>query len=167
MIALYVTDAGVGNEAFIGVLASAATIATAVGSFIFGPVYKRMKTAVYLPALFVIALCFILMGFFPSTGVTIVCVVLAGFMWPFYFCYFYVRVTEIAPASKAGTATSIVAFSDGLAATGSSYLLTGLIGVTGTTAVAVWPTFGVILIVVGIISAIYVATHFKKQAAAK
>ena len=167
MIALYVTDAGVGNEAFIGVLASAATIATAVGSFIFGPVYKRMKTAVYLPALFVIALCFILMGFFPSTGVTIVCVVLAGFMWPFYFCYFYVRVTEIAPASKAGTATSIVAFSDGLAATGSSYLLTGLIGVTGTTAVAVWPTFGVILIVVGIISASYVATHFKKQAAAK
>ena len=167
MIALYVTDAGVGNEAFIGVLASAATIATSVGSFIFGPVYKRMKTAVYLPALFVIALCFILMGFFPSTGVTIVCVVLAGFMWPFYFCYFYVRVTEIAPASKAGTATSIVAFSDGLAATGSSYLLTGLIGVTGTTAVAVWPTFGVILIVVGIISAIYVATHFKKQAAAK
>ena len=60
-----------------------------------------------------------------------------------------------------------MAFSDGLAATGSSYLLTGLIGVTGTTAVAVWPTFGVILIVVGIISAIYVATHFKKQAAAK
>jgi hypothetical protein len=79
-------------------------------------------------------------------------VVVAGLAWPFYFCYFYTRATELVPVSKAGTATSIVALSDGLAATVSSYALTGLMGATGATAVEVWPTFGVVLFAVAIIS---------------
>lgn len=155
MIAVYVVDAGVGDEAFIGMLASAGTIATAVASIIFGAVYKRMKNFVYVPALFIMAACFIVMGFFPSPVTTILGVVVAGFFWPFYFCYFYVRATELVPASKGGTATSIVAFSDGLAAAGSSYLLTGLVGATGMTAVGVWPIMGYALIAVAVVSVIY------------
>lgn len=163
MIAVYVVDAGVGDEAFIGMLASAGTIATAVASLIFGAVYKRMKNFVYIPATIIIGICFIAMGFFPNPVVTVVCVVVAGFFWPFYFCYFYVRVTELVPASKAGTATSIVAFSDGLAATGSSYLLTGIVGATGMTAVQAWPIFGYVLIVVAIISLVYVLSTRKNN----
>ncbi len=161
MIAVYVMDAGVGDEAFIGMLASAGTIATAVASIIFGAVYKRMKNFVYVPALFVMAACFIVMGFFPNPATTIAGVVVAGFFWPFYFCYFYVRATELVPASKGGTATSIVAFSDGLAATGSSYLLTGLVGATGMSAVQAWPVMGYILIAVAIVSVIYLLAFRK------
>ena len=155
MIAVYVVDAGVGDEAFIGMLASAGTIATAVASLIFGAVYKRMKNFVYIPATIIMGTCFIAMGFFPNPAVTVVCVVGAGVFWPFYFCYFYVRVTELVPASKAGTATSIVAFSDGLAATGSSYLLTGIVGATGLTAVQAWPIFGYVLIAVAVVSLVF------------
>lgn len=154
MVAVYVVDAGVGDEAFIGMLASAGTIATAVSSLVFGAVYKRMKNWVYVPALFAMAVSFIGMGFAPSPAMAIGGVVLAGLAWPFYFCYFYVRATELVPASKGGTATSIVAFSDGLAATGSSYLLTGLIGATGMTAAQIWPVFGYGLIAVAIVSII-------------
>lgn len=167
MISLYVTDAGVGDEAFTGMLSSVGTIATAIASLIFGTVYKKMKNKVYLPALLVIALCFVAMGFVPNPIVTIACVAIAGFMWPFYFCYFYTRCTELVPASKAGTATSIVALSDGLAAAGCSYLLTGLMGGLNTTAVAVWPIFGVVLIIVLAVTLVWVAATSKKQAGTK
>ena len=165
MIALFVTDAGAGDEAFIGMLASAGTIACAVGSFLFGFAYKRLKNAVYLPALFIMGACFLAMAFVPSAGVITACVVVAGFFWPFYFCYFYTRCTELAPASRAGTATSIVAVSDGLAAAGCSYALTGLMGTMGATSVQVWPIFGVILVIMGVISCVWFIATRKKAAA--
>ncbi len=167
MIALFVVEAGVGDEAYIGMLASASTVAAAIGSFAFGPVYARMKNAVYLPALFIMGLCFIAMALAPSATVTVICVVVAGFFWPFYFCFFYTRATELVPASRAGTATSIVAVSDGAAAAGCSYLLTGLMGATGMTSVAIWPAFGVTLIVVGVISCLWFFATRKKSAVKK
>lgn len=165
MISLYVTDAGVGDEAFTGMLSSVGTIATAVSSLAFGLMYKKFKNAVYLPALFVMAACFLAMAFFPNPVVTVASVAIAGLVWPFYFCFFYTRCTELVPASKAGTATSIVAVSDGLAAAGCSYLLTGMMGATGGTSVSVWPAFGIILLVVGVVSCIwFVATRKKNDA---
>ena len=163
MIALFVTDAAAGDEAFIGMLASAGTIACAVGSFLFGFVYKRMKNAVYLPALFIMGACFLAMAFMPSAGMITACVVIAGLFWPFYFCFFYTRCTELAPASRAGTATSIVAVSDGLAAAACSYALTGLMGATGSNSIQVWPVFGIILIIVGVISCIWFFATRKKN----
>lgn len=164
MMALFVADSGVGDEAFTGMLASVGTIATAIGSFVFGGAYKKLKNAVYLPALFVMGVCFVAMGLFPNPAVTIACVAIAGFFWPFYFCFFYTRCTELVPASKAGTATSIVALSDGLAATGCSYLLTGLISATGLTSVALWPTFGIVLFIVGAVSIVWFVATRKKNA---
>lgn len=165
MIALFVVDAEAGDEAFIGMLASAGTIACAVGSFLFGFAYKRMKNAVYLPALFIMGACFLAMAFMPSAGVITACVIIAGLFWPFYFCYFYTRCTELAPASRAGTATSIVAVSDGLAAAACSYVLTGLMGAMGANSIQVWPIFGVILIIVGVISCIWYFATLKKNVA--
>lgn len=162
MIAVYVTDAGVGDEAFIGMITSIATICTAVTSVLFGVFYKKMKNFVYVPAMIVLGIVFICMGLFPSTVMTVIGVAVGGLVWPFYFCYFYVRVAELVPASKVGTATSIVAFSDGLAAAGSSYLLTGLMGSMGMTSVQVWPVFGVVLIVSVIVSLVWIAATRKK-----
>ncbi|HIS41167.1 MAG TPA: MFS transporter [Candidatus Aphodovivens avistercoris] len=166
MIAVYVTDAGVGDEAFIGMITSVATICTAITSALFGFFYKKMKNFIYVPTMIVLGLVFLGMGFFPSAAMTVIGVAVGGLMWPFYFCYFYVRVAELVPASKVGTATSIVAFADGLAAAGSSYLLTGLMGSLGMTSVQVWPIFGVTLIVVVAISMIWVAAMRKKTAPA-
>lgn len=166
MIAVYVADAQVGDEAFIGLITSVATICTAVTSALFGFFYKKMKGFVYVPAMIVLGLVFIGMGLFPTPIVTVIGVAVGGLVWPFYFCYFYVRVAELVPASKVGTATSIVAFSDGLAAAGSSYLLTGLMGATGATAVQIWPVFGVVLIIVIAVSVVWVAATRKNAAPA-
>ena len=163
MIALYVTDAGIGDEAFIGVLSSISTIATAIASAVFGALYAKFKNAVYLPGLFVMGACYLVMSFFPSQITAVVCIALLGLMWPTYFCYFYARCTELVPASKAGTATSIVALSDGLAATACSYLLTGSMSIMGVDAVGAWIIPGVILLATGIISAIAFLASRKKS----
>ena len=165
MPALYVTAAGIGDEAFIGVLSSISTIATAIMSLAFGALYAKFKNAVYLPGLFIMGACYIVMSLFPSQMTAIVCIALLGLMWPTYFCYFYTRCTEIVPAAKAGTATSIVALSDGLAATACSYLLTGCMGIMGTDAVGAWIVPGIILIATGIVSVIaFVGAKNKKNA---
>lgn len=162
MIAVYVSDAGVGDETFIGLITSVATICTAVTSALFGFFYKKMKTFVYVPAMILLGIVFICMGLFPSPIMTVIGVAVGGLVWPFYFCYFYVRVAELVPSSKVGTATSIVAFSDGLAAAGSSYLLTGLMGGLSATSVQVWPIFGIVLFVTIAISVIWVVSTRKK-----
>ena len=151
MVGLYVTGAGIGDEAFIGTLSSVSTIATAITSAVFGTLYAKFKNAVYLPGLFIMGICYLVMSFFPSQACAVVCIALLGLLWPTYFCYFYTRCTELVPASKAGTATSIVALSDGLAATLCSYLLTFCMGITGS-AVSAWAVPGVILIVTGVVS---------------
>lgn len=161
MISLYVADSGVGNEAFTGTLASIMTIATAVSSVIFGAVYKRMKNMVYFPFVALIAAGFIAMGLAPSQIVAIVCCAVMGFSWPFYFCYFYVRVTELVPEERAGTATGTVAIADGLAAAGCSYFLVGLMEGLGMTSVQVWPVIGVVLAAVLVVS--FVWTLVKRE----
>ena len=160
MISIYVTDAGAGDEAFTGMLTSVMTVTAAIGSFLFGAAYERLRTAVYLPSLFVIGIVFFVLAFAPTPPVIVVSLGIAGFAWPFFFCYFYSHCTAISPASKAGTATSIVAAANGVAVTASSYLLMGSIAATGGTSLTVYPFFGATLVAVGIVS---LAIYFWKR----
>ncbi len=164
MVALYVADAGIGDESFAGILTSLMTIATAIGSLTFGFFYKRFSNAVYVPALFVIAGTFFVLAFFPSAPVAMIAMGIAGLMWPFYFCFFYTHCTEIVPAGKQSTATSIVAAADGLAVTASSYLLTGTIGVTGGSCLTVYPLFGAAMLVIALVSVLVHATRQRRKA---
>ena len=164
MVALYVADAGIGDESFAGILTSIMTIATAIGSLTFGFFYKRFSNGVYLPALFVIAGIFFVLAFFPSAPGAMIALGIAGLMWPFYFCFFYTRCTEIVPAGKQSTATSIVAAADGLAVTASSYLLTGTIGMTGGSCLTVYPLFGAAMLAIALVSVLVHATRQRKKA---
>lgn len=163
MISMYVADSGVGDEAFTGTLATIMTVATAISSAIFGAVYKKMKNMVYFPFVALIAVGFVVMGLMPSQIVAVVCCAVMGFSWPFYFCYFYVRVTELVPEERAGTATGTVAISDGLAAAGCSYFLVGLMDGLGMTSVQVWPIIGVLLAVVLAVSFVWTLAARKKN----
>ena len=165
MISIYVVDSGAGDEAFTGMLTSVMTISSAIGSMLFGMAYEKFRTAVYLPALFVIAGAFFVLAFAPVAPVIVVTLAVAGFAWPFFFCYFYSHCTAISPANKAGTATSIVAAANGVAVTASSYLLMGSISMTGGNSLTVYPAFGVVMIAVGVISTCaYVVTRNKRRA---
>ena len=165
MISIYVVDSGAGDEAFTGMLTSVMTISAAIGSMLFGAAYERFRTAVYLPALFLIGAAFFVLAFMPVAPVIVVTLAVAGFSWPFFFCYFYSHCTAISPANKAGTATSIVAAANGIAVTASSYLLMGSISITGGNSLIVYPIFGTVLIAVAIVSAIvYIVSSKRKEA---
>lgn len=165
MPALYVTDAGIGDEAFIGVLSSISTIATAIMSLAFGVLYAKFKNAVYLPGVFVMGACYIVMSLFPSqmdgnrvhrAGSASCAHLLLLLLHPLH---------RARPRAKAGTATSIVALSDGLAATACSYLLTGCMGLMGTNAVGAWIVPGIILLATGVVSLVaYMGSKGKKNA---
>ena len=154
LVSLYVADAGVGDEAFSGMLMSIMTIGTALSSLVFGFFYKRLKSNVYIPALFAIALVFLALAKFPIAPVIVAALAIAGLAWPFYFCYFYTRCTEIVPATKQSTATSIVAAADGLAVTASSFLLTGTIAVTGGNCLDAYQVFGFAMMAIAVASSL-------------
>ena len=154
MISIYVTDSGAGDEAFTGLLTSVMTISSALGALMFGAAYERFRTAVYLPSLFVMGGAFFVLAFVPQPPVIVATLALAGFAWPFFFCYFYSHCTAISPANKAGTATSIVAAANGVAVTASSYLLMGSIGATGGTSLTVYPYFGIVMIAAAVVSTV-------------
>ena len=164
MISIYVTDSGAGDEAFTGLLTSVMTISSAIGSFVFGTAYEKFRTGVYLPSLVVIGCAFFVLAFFPQPTIIVVMLAIAGFAWPFFFCYFYSHATAVSPANKAGTATSIVAAANGVAVTASSYLLMGLIGATGGTSLTVYPYFGVVMLATVVVSAIAFVASRKRTA---
>ena len=58
LVGVYVSDKGLGDEAFTGLLTSILTISTAIGSIAFGFFYKALKNKVYIPGLLAIAAAF-------------------------------------------------------------------------------------------------------------
>lgn len=146
MVGVYVADKGLGDEAFVGMLTSVMTISTAIGSIIFGVVYKILRNKIYWPALLVIAIGYFVLAVVDSPVATIVMLAIIGFAWPFYFCFFYTFCTEIVPDSKAGLSTSIVASANGLAMAASSQVLTYALDVSGGGCAQVYPIFGCTLI---------------------
>ena len=168
LISIFVTDAGIGNEAYTGILVSVSAISSAISALIFGNVYKHLRDAVILPAIFIMGAGFFVMAAFPSVPVVTACVAIMSFAWPFWFCYFYSHCTEIVPATHQGLASGLVAICFGIATASSSYLLFGLEGLMGVeTSVPVWPVIGGILIVIGIASVILYLVRRKKNPAAE
>ena len=169
LIGLSVEDVNAGGADFVGFLTSVMTVSTALGSLTFGKAYKQMGNAVYLPALLVIGVVFFVLAFYPSPPVITICLAVAGFMWPFYFCFFYTRCTEVVPEDKKSTSTSIVAAANGLAASACSYLLTTTTAITGGGCASTYPFFGAAMLTIAAVSAGYWAAgrHATRKVADK
>ena len=163
MISLFVADTGLGDESFSGLLASCMTMASCLGSLAFGPLFAKMRNAVYFPFLIIIGLCFIVMGCFVGQTTAVFCSLLFGFSWAFYFCYFYVRAADLVPENRKGASTGVIAFSVGLAAFLCSYLITGLMNVTHLGCAALWPCFGAVVIIVCAVSMLYFFTKRSRR----
>lgn len=164
MIGVYVADKQLGDEAFVGMLTSIMTISTAIGSIVFGTVYKVLRNKIYWPALVVIAVGYFVLAGADSQMTTIVMLAIVGFAWPFYFCFFYTNCTEIVPPSKAGLSTSIVASANGLAMAASSQVLTYALGVSNGGCAEVYPMLGCILLGILVISIFVQRVLFRRFA---
>ena len=155
LVGVYVSDKGLGDEAFTGLLTSILTISTAIGSIAFGFFYKALKNKVYIPGLLAIAAAFFILSWTDSQIVAAMTLALAGLGWAFYFCFFYTYCTELVPNAKNGMATSVVAASNGLAVSASSQTLTYAMAATGLTSFQLYPAFGCVMLVVLVLSVLW------------
>ena len=152
MPSLYVVSAGIGGEAETGQLVSMLTVSGAIGAICFGWLFSKLGEKVYIPFLLLIGAGFIAMTIWPNYAVAAVSMVVMGFSWQTFYCYFYTKAGSLAPESERGLALGFVGFMNSLAAAGSSYLLLGAMeaAVTGS-AVDVWHLFGVGVIAVALV----------------
>lgn len=152
---VYVADAGLGDASFVGTITSIMTLVGVFGSLLFGTMYKKLGTFVYIPAAFVTAFAFIGMAFLPSVPMAAICMALQGFMWPFFYCYYYTRCTEIVPEGKEGLATGVAGAAEGVSFALAAPLFTTLMSVTHVeSSLVIWPWFGYLALLVAVLSLI-------------
>lgn len=163
MLSLYVSDAGVGDAAFTGTLMSVDILVSAAGSFVFGPLYARLKRWITVPAIGIMAVAFLIMGLFPSAPSAVIGNVLLCFGWSQFLGFFYSYCVDLVPAIHAGKATSFVNFSYSLAAAISTYGLTALMGIANVNAVGAWGIYGGLLAVITVASVLGYALHRQKK----
>ena len=164
MISVYVTDTGIGNEAFSGTLSSAGTICSFLANLAFGFIYSRLKKATAIPSFLMIGIGFMLMAFLPSRGIAIAaCAVMGGF-WGIFYSYFFTECTVVVPEEKQGTAIGITSAINGVAMFLCTYAATGLKSVMGAESLAsVFPVFGVVVLAVCIYAVILVVKGRKNR----
>ena len=158
MISVYVADAGIGNEAFSGTLASVGTIFSFLANLVFGLYYAKLKKATGLPSFLALGVCFLLMGFIPTKAISLVCCAVMGGFWGIFYSFFYTETTVVVPEEKQGTAIGIVNAVNGLCMVVCTYGVTALEGAMKTTSIVpLFPIFGALCLVIAVYSFILVA----------
>lgn len=167
-VAMFIADAGAGDSSTAGFAASVMTVGCMLGGFAFGPIYSKMHTAFVPIAIALFSASMIVMALAPSVPVIYATCFVAGFFWMAYMSYFFTRCVELAPSSKAATATAIVAVGDNIGGGLCAFVVTALLGATGMNTVGLWPCFGVAGIILAAVSVFfYVATKNKAPYARK
>lgn len=164
MISVYVTDTGIGNEAFTGSLSSIGTICSCIACAVFGFIYKKLNKATPLPSFAVIGAGFLVMAAFPVKAVALAACGIMGAAWGIFYSFSVTECTVIVPEEKQGIAIGIVGAFIGLASFLCSYLVTGLQAVMGVTNVLpVFTLLGVVALTVFVISTVMVLSQKGKK----
>lgn len=121
---IFVSQSGLGDSVFAGVISSTLAAASALSSFFFSAIFQKLRHRVCL-------LCFGLTALvyagccFPVNRVWILlCMVLLGLAYGLELPYFYLYAAEIAPPHRRSLVMGIVAASLGLGAFFTSYIVT-------------------------------------------
>ncbi|MGL6294314.1 hypothetical protein, partial [Eubacterium aggregans] len=135
-----------------------------VACMLFGVVYAKLKEATPLPSFFILGLSFLIMGFFFNATITLIACGIMGAAWGIFYCYFYARCTEIVLENMQGMAIGIRGAVNGISSFFCTYMVTGLISVTGASnSIEVWQLFGWVCLIVGVISlVVYIKEKIKQ-----
>ena len=144
-ISVYVSETGIGNEAFSGTLSSVGTIFSFLANLGFGFIYGKLRKATAVPSFIIFGIGFLLMAFFPTKAVAIAACAFMGAFWGIFYSYFYTETTVVVPEEKQGTAIGVVNAVNGMAMVVCTYGVTFLRGFTSEgTLASVFPILGVI-----------------------
>ena len=103
----YFVQAHIGSPTDASNVWSAVNLATVVGGFLFGPIYKRLDKYVLPLGLFLAGLCVIIIPFASSLGMIYVVSMIDGIAGSLIIPYIFNRISEVSSAKKAPLFTSI------------------------------------------------------------
>ncbi|MEG0377517.1 MAG: MFS transporter [Eubacterium sp.] len=124
MISLYVAEAQIGNEAYIGLVGSLSTLGSAVACFLFGFTYNKLRRGSIIPSYLILAVGYLLLYFTKNPAVTAVTYACMGAAFGNGFSYFCMQATVIAPPSQVSTAIGFVTAIQGFGMFFSTYFAT-------------------------------------------
>lgn len=130
-ISVYISEMAIGDEILSGTSASIVSVASFLGSTVFGVVYakiNRTSITISYALLFVVNILFYL---FPSAGIVLFCSALMGFTYGIASAYFMTRATVIAPPSKTPFFLACQNAALSLGSFLSTYLVSALSAATG------------------------------------
>lgn len=164
-IAVYVSERGIGNEAFSGAMFSVVSTVSFIFCLLFSVVYKYVKRA--CPVIFfgTFALAFIILMLFGSKVSTIAACVIFGLGTGIGLSYFAFRGTIIVPKEKMSIAVTIYSATMGIGMSISTYVAMGIKAVLHTdTFVSMLPVLSVAAVIGAVLSVILTINDKKHPA---
>ena len=122
-IAIYVTEAAIGDSATAGILTSMLTIGSFIAGVVFGFVFRKLKLFTETMFYFLSAAGIILLYFISGTIVAGAIIIIIGFGYGSCLSYYYMVSTMYAPASKTAFASGMINAALGLGCFGCTYIV--------------------------------------------
>lgn len=164
-IAVYVSERGIGNEAFSGAMFSVVSTVAFIFCLLFSIVYKYVKRA--CPVIFfgTFALAFIVLMMFGSKVSTIAACIIFGLGTGIGLSYFAFRGTIIVPKERMSIAVTIYSATMGIGMSLSTYVAMAIKAILHTgTFVSMLPVLSVVATVGAILSVILTINDKKHPA---
>lgn len=139
---IFVSQTGLGDSVFSGVISSTLAACSALSSFFFSLIFQKLRHRVCMVCFSLTALVYAGCCFPSSKLWILLCMVVLGLAYGLELPYFYLYAAEIAPASKRSLVMGIVAASLGFGAFFTSYIVTFLEQMLHVNElVALWPVY--------------------------
>lgn len=151
MVSLYVSDTGIGNEAFTGTLSSAGTICSFLANMAFGFIYGKLKRNTGIPSCIVLGIGFLLLAFYPSKITALIMCGIMGAFWGIFYSFFFTECSIVVPKSKQGISIGITSAVNGIAMFICTYEVTGLQSILKSSSItSIFPILGGICLIAAI-----------------
>lgn len=158
-IALYVSEAGIGNESVAGVLSSLGTVGSCLACLAFGATYSKLKRSAVIPSYALLFLTYAVLLLTKNVVAAGIACTLMGAAYGNAFSYYFMRGTVIVPPQKADFAMGIITAAGGFGMFISTYMVTGLQKIMGITTVTGTIPVWMVLSAVGAVLAAVLAVR--------
>lgn len=161
LCAVFVSERGIGDSSFAGIVSAVVTLFTAVICAMFGSVYKRLKKQTETLMLLLSAAAFIVMYFAHGKMLVLISAAMIGCAYGILVSYYYVDAATFVPESSVSKAVPYITAVIGLGSFASSYFTSVMMRIFKTELLG--NIFPVLAVCMSVLGAIILFRSIKKQ----
>ncbi len=159
----YVTENGLGNEAYIGIIASIGTIGSFMYCLLFGSLFERLGKNYIVVNYLITVLCMVLLFLFQNTILLMVIAFVFGCTYGSSLTYTFTYTSMVVPKSRIDDSIGIIVAVFSLACFVSTYYYTALMSLLHTDTVTGTLPGGIVLAIIITVVEIVLGLKMKKQ----